>query len=182
MEQQSSGVLPRPFSVLLEIFPEDAQDADAAALHDVAQQTLADLRKQGFTSIDPMYTGQRGGIDLIFQLIFTTMHTLSTDVLVQKDFLDVLAALCTIFVTIKPVLSALFRTHTKQETQESAIKVFVKVDHAEIEVTSSDVANDERIVHLAERFLAEHPTARVQQQAKVHIRRSVPRSKPRSRR
>jgi hypothetical protein len=179
--EQRTPLAPHPLSLTLELVPDDEHDPDPAAVHEVGRTVIDELQQAGYTII-PLSTGQRGGLELIFQVVMTTAQTIGADIMAQKDAIDVTSALCAIFATISPLLLRLFHIQKKLPAHESEIKVFIKVNEAEMEVTSSDVADDERIIRLAERFIALHPTTKVAQNSAVKVRGHVPKRKPRQRR
>ncbi len=172
MEQES----PQSYSMTLAIIPEDERDPDPAAVSAVSREVVEDLRGEGYI-IKPIATGQKGGLELLFQIVTTTLQTVGTEILAQKDVIGILSDLCTIFGAASPLVLHLFRAQKKQPTKEQGIKVSIRIDETEIEVSSSDVANDERIFNLAERFLAEHPTAKITPRSTVKVQARVSKRK-----
>jgi hypothetical protein len=170
-----------PITITLEISAEDAHNPDPAALNEVALNTSRALQQDGYT-INPLYTGQRGGLDLLFQVITSSAQTASAALWAQKDVVGLIGNLCTIFTSISPIAAHLFHMHGKQTEQDHDIKVSIKIDDAEIAISSADIANDERIYQLAQRFLAEHPTTKVTPSSKVKVQARVPQRKARRKR
>ncbi len=172
MEQE----FPQSYSMTLAIIPENERDSDPAAISAVGRIVVEDLLSEGYT-VKPIAAGQKGGLELLFQIVTTTLQTVGTEILAQKDVIGILSDLCTIFGAASPLVLRLFRTQKKQPTKEQEIKVSIRIDETEIEVSSSDVANDERIFHLAERFLAEHPAANIIPRSTVKVQARVPKQK-----
>lgn len=175
MEQQI-----QPITITLEISAEDSNNPDPATLNEVALNTNRTLQQDGYT-ITPLYTGQRGGLDLLFQIIISGVQTASAALWAQKDVVGLIGNLCTIFTSISPIVAHLFHLHGKQTEQDHDIKVSIKIDDAEIAISSADIANDERIYQLAQRFLAQHPTTQVTPSSKVKVQARVPLRKGRRR-
>lgn len=167
-------------SLTLEIAPDNDPDPDPVAVYEASNIIVEDLQQAGYI-VKPLSTGKRGGLELLFQVIITTMQAVSTDVLAQKDAIDVISALCAIFATISPLISHLFHTKKKRSAQGPDIKVSLKIDEAEIEIMSPDI-DDERIVQLAKRFLDLYPTTKVTQSSAIKVRGCVSKRKPRQRR
>lgn len=181
MEQHPGSENPQPLSVTLEIVPLDERDPDPARIFEVSQEVVVALQQDGYR-VTPMYTGQRGGIELLFQVVTNVVQTVGTDVWAQRDTISIISGLCTIFGAVSPLVRHLFHVRRKLPTHEHEIKVSITLDDAAMEVTSSDVANDERILQLAERFLTKYPTASVTPGSKVKVRGRVPKRKPPRRR
>lgn len=166
------------FACTLEIFSADDTDPDPAAVHTLGSEIRTALQQEGtiVTLLAP--EEQRGGASLLFQVVWQGFQTVNTAVMAQQDRLDVLAALCTIFATVAPLVSHLFRS----QKQQGGLKVVIRIDHASVEITSADVADDKHIVQLAQQFLVQHPTAPVSKKSNVKIQAHVSSSKRRRRR
>ena len=180
MEQQQSAEEAQPLLITLEIMLEDEQDSDPATITAMGRSIVSDLERDGYV-IKPLYTGQRGGVELLFQVILQATQSFGAAIWVQKDSIDLLSALCTIFATVSPLVLHVFYSHNKHSADEQP-KVTIHIDEAGIEVTSSDVADDERIVHLAQRFLTMYPMARVTSHSRVKVQERVPKRHRRRRR
>jgi hypothetical protein len=172
MEQSRLTEEAQSLSITLEIVPEDVQDPDPAAISAAGRSIVSYLEREGYP-VKPVYTGQRGGIELLFQVILQATQTVGADVWAQKDSIDLLSALCTIFATVSPLVLHVFRSHEKQPADRQP-KVTIHIDKTGIDVTSSDVADDERIVQLAQRFLAMYPSSRVTPHSKVKVQERIP--------
>lgn len=180
MEQKNSTEEAQPFLISLEIVPEDKQDLDPAAISAAGRSIISDLEQAGY-NVEPFYTGQRGGIELLFQVFLQAVQSFDAAMLIQKDNIDVLTNLCTIFATVSPLVLHVFHSHKKQPAVEQP-KVFIHIDEAGIEVTSSDMTDDEHIVRLAQRFLTLYPTAKINSQSRVKVQERVPKHHRRRRR
>lgn len=177
--------MPQTLMVNLEILPEDERDPDPAAVHAFASSALDTLQHEGNAYlIRPLPTDQRGGLAFLFQLVIQGIQSVDATLLAQKDTIDALNGLCSIFATISAPLLLLFKAHKKHSAQgqEQALTVKVKIDGAEIEITSRDVADDERIVQLAERFHALHPQTKPAPKSSVTAQARVPKKRSRPRR
>jgi hypothetical protein len=175
MEQQI-----QPITITLEISAEDSHNPDPAALNEVALNTNRALQQDGYT-ITPLYTHHRGGLDLLFQIITSGTQTASAALWAQRDVVGLIGNLCTIFTSISPIVMHLFHTRGKQAEQDHDIKVTIKIDDADIAISSADIANDDRIYQLAQRFLVQHPTTKVTPSSKVKVQARVPQRKGRRR-
>src|SRR5689334_740207 len=112
MEQQI-----QPITITLEISAEDSHNPDPAALNEVALSTNRALQQEGYT-ITPLYTGQRGGLDLFFQIITSGAQMASAALWAQRDVVGLIGNLCTIFTSISPIAAHLFHLHGKQTEQD----------------------------------------------------------------
>jgi hypothetical protein len=171
-----------PFTCTLEFRAEDSADPDPATLATLATAVVTEVEEDGAT-VKPLApeTGTRGGPELLFQVAWHSLQTVGADMLAQKDTIDILASLCTTFATVGPLVTRLFRTHKQQakKGQQGKLYVSITVDQGTIEITSDDVADDERIVQLAQRFLAANPTAKISPASKVKVQARVSQQKQR---
>jgi hypothetical protein len=184
-EQQKQNEPTLVPTILLEIAPEDASDADAAVIGEVGRSMLADLTREGYR-VEPVATGQRGVLELVYE-VMQTVSVYAGDAWQHKDILDTVSSIYTLFVAASPIAVRLLHrkeTHTTPampQASDPEVKVSIKVDGAEIEVTSRDVENDERVRQLAERFLAAHPSIKMTPQSKVSVKGRVRTPKKRRR-
>src|SRR5437764_13809842 len=95
MEQTASSI-PQAFLMTLAIAPEDERDPDPAEVNAVGQSVVRDLERDGYT-VKPVYTRQRGGLELLFQIVTTIVQTTGAEIWAQKDAISILSDLCTIF-------------------------------------------------------------------------------------
>lgn len=160
--------------VFLELVPEDLQNPDPASIGAVAREIADNLRRDGYT-INPAYTGQKGGN------LFEVVQQLGQSIQSNKEFLTVLFGLAT------PIAQYLLKErdhrsekeHTVSENQ--SIKVTVAVDGASIAVETPDI---ESAAKLANVFRLTHPDIAVNTtiHSVVKVSGSVPQRQPRRRR
>lgn len=189
MDPQLGSDKQQCITIRLEIAPENEQDADPPMVIEVARNTVDALREAGYT-VNPVPTGQRGGIQFLFDVI-TFLENIPGDIWSHRDILDTLSALCTIFSVASPIVMHLLKSQgkhttkqaTKVNSQDHSIKVTMKIDGAEILIESSDLETEERIVMLGKRFLENYPALapKITPQSKVQIKRTVPKRQPRRR-
>lgn len=180
--------MPSPLSIpttyTLVIAPEDERDPDPAEVSNVGQQVVAALQQAGWT-VTPTYTGQRGSPELLFHVITQVIQTAGTDMATHQAAIDVIAALCNIFTTFSSPIFRVFHSHQQQSLQSKSTQpliVTITIDGASISFTSTDATNDERVVHLAERFMKLHPNAQITTNSKVTVQIPVPKRKQHRRR
>jgi hypothetical protein len=171
-----------PVSYVLEIVSDDERDPDPAEVNRVGQEVVMALRQEGWT-ITPTYTGQRGSVQLLFELVHQAVqvaHTVDADIVAHQAEIDVTAALCNIFLTIRPLLQRLLYPHQKAmspgqtPTTNQQPTVTVTIDNIATTVTLPDTASDERIIQVAKQLQQEHPSMHVPPDGKVTIQKRVP--------
>jgi hypothetical protein len=179
---QSSSHTPSVLTLTLVIAPEGEQETDPTAIYELVHDTRTALRHQGLT-IEPLYTGQRGGIEQIFQIVLTDLTTIGATIMAQKQAIELVASLCSIFQAISLLVTSLFQAHQKQADTSASHKltVSVTIEGVTIELTAADVANDERILALAERILSLHPALKLSTQPTVQVTARVPKKQHRGR-
>jgi hypothetical protein len=166
----------------LEIVPEDENDGDPAAVHMFASRAISTLHsEQERYLIRPLPTNQRGGLTLLFQIIIHGLEDIESALLAHKDVIDVYGELLTIFTTLAAPILLLFKVHKKQAPpeQQHTLRVKIKIDDAEIEITSADAADDTRLLQLAEQFHKQHPHITQTSQSKITVQARVPKKSPR---
>ncbi|GAC1350912.1 MAG: hypothetical protein NVSMB27_38000 [Ktedonobacteraceae bacterium] len=153
-------------AIMLEIVPEDSRDADVVAMGELGRRLIADLTQEGY-SVHPVETGQCGGLEILYEVV-QTVGTLAEVAWQHKDILDTASSLYTMFVAASPLAVRLLYKKGEHHTSTAStrehdpeVKVSIKLDGAEIAVTSRDVENDERVRQLAEHFLAAHPATKL---------------------
>jgi hypothetical protein len=174
--------VPQTLSINLEIVPENENDSDPAAVNMFASRVISTLQsEQERYLILPLPTSQRGGLTLLFQVIIQGIQTIDSALLAQKDLIGVYGELLAIFTTVSAPILLLFKTHKKQSPseQQHTIHVKMKIDDTEIEITSADVADDKRIMQLAEQFHKQHPQIKPTPQSKITVQARVPKQPPR---
>ena len=70
MSTQTPSENPQPLSVILEVIPDDPNEAAIAETYAVGRDTADALGNDGYT-VQPVYTGRRGGflVDVVFPLL-----------------------------------------------------------------------------------------------------------------
>jgi hypothetical protein len=172
-------------TISLEIVPADENDADPAAVHAFASHALDALQREpGTYLVQPLPTNQRGGLLLLFQLVIQGIQAIDTALLAQKDTIDALVGLCTLFAATRAAILLLFKTHQRQSPpeQQHTLTVKMTIDDAAIEITSHDVADDQRVMELAERFHEQHPHVKPTSKSKITVQAGVPKRRSRARR
>jgi len=179
MSSQAESDNSNRFRITLEVIPDDPHDADPALVDAVGRDATDALRNDGYT-IEPVYTGQRGGGFLV--------NVLAT-AWAQKDL--ILAdgsALITIFTPVVSLAKRLHEAHEqragKDAAQQSPIKITVEIDGASISIEAPDLENAEGAIKLAQRFQTQHPAVASQMtnQSKAKLKAGVSKRPPRKRR
>lgn len=167
------GARERQHAVMqLAILPEDADTPDSAAISALGQHVAAALREGGYT-VQPTYTGERGGS--LFEIVSQILE-------VARQNQDLLAALVT---AATPVVQYLFEARKDQgaraNAEASPVKVTIEVDGAPVVIESADVASAAK---MAEAFRAAHPAvaAKVTARSRVKVIGTVPARPSRRRR
>src|SRR5579859_3351471 len=102
-----------PSSYTLVLAPADERDPDPAELTRVGQQLTSELKRDGW-KITPTYTGRRGGVELLFQVVqqvVPTIQAVEVQVMSHQAEIDVVTALTTTFATLFPLVRHLFQAH-----------------------------------------------------------------------
>jgi len=182
MGTQSEPVSSNISTITLEVVPEDPQQADPALVDAIGRDTIDALRNKGYT-IEPVYTGQRGGVLVAVLIPFLIDIWTSKDIILADG-----SALVTIMTPIVIIIQHLREAHEKrvgnEAFQKTPIKITVEINGNPISVETPDLQTAEGAMILARRFLAQHPGAAVQMtsQSQVKITGSVPKRLPRKRR
>ena len=194
MAEESKQELLRP--IILEIVAEDERDADPVAIGEVGRGILDEVKQDGFT-VEPVYTGQRGGVELLFEIfnyVQTTAQMVGTDIYAQRDVIGVVASLLTIFDITRPLAMQVFHAREKHEAKQAVIaatpptqeqhpvKISIVIDGAPITVEATNFKDAEAMLELAKEFYAKHPNVNATPQSQVKIQASVPKKARRGRR
>jgi len=183
MSSQAESDNSNRFRITLEVIPDDPHDADPALVDAVGRDTADALRNDGYT-IEPVYTGTRGG-DFLVGILIPMLVTAWT----QKD--TILAdgsALITIFTPVVSFAKRLHEAHErrvgKDAAQQSPIKITVEIDGASISIEAPDLENAEGAIKLAQRFQTQHPAvaSKVTNRSSAKLKASVSKRPPRKRR
>ena len=190
MTDESKQELQPP--IILEIIAEDPQDADPVAIGEVGRGILDEVKQEGF-SVEPVYTGQRGGLELLFEIfnyVQTTAHTVGTDVYAQRDVIGEIANLVTVFVGVSPLAMKIFTAREKHATKQAivaqepqhSVKISIVIDGAPLTVEAANFKDAEALLELAKKFHSAHPNVNATSQSQVKIQASVPKKPRRGRR
>jgi len=183
MDTQAESDHSSRFKITLEVIPDDPHDADPALVDAVGRDAADALRSDGYT-IEPVYTGQRGG-DFLIGILIPMLVTAWT----QKD--TVLAdgsALVTIFTPVVSFAKRLHEAHERRKgkdaAQQSPIKIAVEIDGASISIEAPNLEAVEGAMKLAQRFQMQHPAvaSQVTSQSSAKLKASVSKRLPRKRR
>ncbi len=165
--------------IILEIVAEDERAADPVAIGEVGRGILDEVKQNGFR-VEPVYTGQRGGVELLFEIfnyVQTTAQMVGTDIYAQRDVIGVVANLVTVFVGVSPLAMKIFKVQEKHP-----VKISVVIDGAPITVEAANFKDVETMLELAKEFYAKHPNVNATPQSQVKIQASVPKKVRRGRR
>lgn len=172
---------PQQITLSLEVVPEDPQDADMALVSAVGLDMTEALRNDGYT-VEPTYTGQRGGflVDVVIPFL--------TAVWTQKEvILADVSALVGILSSAIPVVQRLRKAYEKRigkdTAQQAPIKITLEIDKAPISVEAPDLQTAEAALELAQHFQSQYPlvAAKVTRQSHVKVKGSVPKRQQRKR-
>ena len=193
-EQQAGPEQERP--IILEIVAEDEHDVDPAAIGEVGRGILDEVKRDGY-AVEPVYTGQRGGPDLLFE-IFTQLHhaaqVVGTDVFAQRDVVGELANLMTIFVSVSPLAMKIFQAREKHEAKQAVItgtppvqdqhpvKLSMVINEIPIRVEADNLKDAEAMFELAKKTALAHPNMHATPQSQVKLKVAVPKKAQRKRR
>ena len=189
MAEENKQEPPRP--IILEIIAEDAHDADPVAIGEVGRGILDEVKQDGST-VEPIYTGQRGGLELLFEVfnyVQTTAQMVGTDIYAQRDMIGVVANLVTVFVGVSPLAMKIFKAREKHEAKQAIVaqeqhpvKISIVIDGEPITVEAANFQDAEALLELAKRFHSAHPNVNTTPQSQVKIQASVPKKARRGRR
>jgi len=183
MDTQAESNNSNRFRIILEVSPDDPHDADPALVDAIGRDAADALREDGYT-IEPVYTGQRGG-DFLVGILIPMLVTAWT----QKEvILADGSALITIFTPVVSFAKRLHEAHErsvgKDAAQQSPIKIAVEIDGASISIEAPDLGTAEGAMKLAQRFQTQHPAvaSKVMNQSNAKLKASVSKRPPRKRR
>ncbi len=195
MTQQQTGQEQRR-PIILEIVAEDERDVDPAAIGEVGREILDEVKRDGGT-VEPVYTGQRGGPDLLFEIVNyvqTTAQMFGADVFAQRDVIGETASLLAIFEFARPLAMKIFNAREKHEAKQAVVtttppvqeqhpvKISLVIDGEPITVEAANFKDAEAMLELAKKFHSAHPSVNATPQSQVKIQASVPKKPQRKRR
>ena len=183
MDTQAESDHASRFRITLEVVPDDPHDADPALVDAVGREAADALRTDGYT-IEPVYTGTRGG----GLLVDVVMPVLATAWAQKEVILADGSALVTIFTPVVLIAKKLHEAHEqrkgKDAAQQSPIKIAVEIDGATISIEAPDLEAAEGAIRLAQRFQVQHPAvvSQVTSQSNARLKASVSKRPLRKRR
>lgn len=167
--------------ILIEVIAEDEHDRDYVAIGEASRAIINAVKQDGY-AIEPQYTGQRGGLDLLFEVL-PYLQTAWADIYAQKDAIGVIANLSAIFAAVSPIALTVFKAREKQDVvPPTPVKLTVMIDGAPITVEAANLKDAESALELAKRFHSAHPTVKPTPQSQVKIQTRVPKKPKRGRR
>lgn len=181
-------------TIMLEIVAEDSHDADPVAIGEVGRGILDEIKQDG-VRVEPVYTGQRGGLELLFEVFNyaqTMAHTVGTDIYAQRDVIGEIANLVTVFVGVSPLAMKIFKAREKHEAKQAKatppvqeqhpVKMSLVIDGAPITIEAENFKDAEAMLELARTFHTAHPTVKATPRSEVKIQTVVPKKVQRRRR
>ncbi len=174
MTQQQTG---QEHPIILEIVAEDERDSDPVAIGEVGREILDAVKRDGVTA-KPVYTGQRGGLELLFELFNyaqSTAQMVGADVYAQRDAIGVVGNICTILGFVSPIAFSIFKT------QKHPVKLSIVIDGIPITVEAANLKDAEAMLERARQVAAAHPNIQVTPQSQVKVRVAVPKKPQRKR-
>lgn len=173
----------QPFTFTLEVLPEDASDADPALVSALGRDVVDLFRAQGET-VEPVYTGERGGEFL------AQVATLLTTAWANKEIiLSDMSALVSILTPLVLATRSLRHAYEKRIgmplAQQNPLAITIEVHGITMKVEATDQQDAIAIAtELAQHFQAQRPEVSAQTIASTtqKIRASVPKRLTRKRR
>lgn len=189
------------FTFEVEVVPEEERDADPAAIGEVGRILVEDTKLPGRGhvtppppsiapegaassagaivegiihagyAIAPMYTGQRGGGQLLFEVVTQAKiaaQMLGADVYANRDMIGAVGNLVGIFGTLSTFVLSVFKR------QKQPVKVSIVVDGEPITVEADNLKDAQAMLELAKSFHTAHPNVVATPQSKVKVRVAVP--------
>ena len=178
MENEQQQISP----ILLEVVMEDEDDVDLFEISAASRAIVNEVKHDGY-SIEPQYTGQRGGLDLIFEVL-PYLQTMWTDIYAQRETISIIADLSAVFAAVSPIAMSVFKAREKQAAVSPVqpVKLTIMIDGAPITVEVANLQDAESALELAKRFHSVHPTVKPTAQSSVKIQAKVPKKPKRGHR
>jgi hypothetical protein len=150
-----------PFTFMLEVLPADANDADPALVSAVGSDVANIFREHGET-VQPLYTGQRGGEFLVqIATLLTTAWTNKEVIL--SDVSTLVSILTPLVLTSRHLWNAYERRVGKDMAQQHPLTVTIEVNDVAMKVEAADRTDALAIAtELAQRYQAQHPPSGAQ--------------------
>ncbi len=169
-------------SILLEIVAEDEENADIFEMSAATRAIVNEVKQDGY-SIEPQYTGQRGGLDLIFEVL-PYLQSVWEGIYAQRETISIIADLSAVFAAISPLVVSVFKAREKQAATSPVppVKLTIMIDGAPISVEVANLQDAESALELAKRFHSVHPTVKPTPKSQVKIQAKVPKKQKRGHR
>lgn len=140
-----------PMTVLLELLPADADDADPALITAIGTEVATRLRNQGET-VQPVYKGQRGG-ELLLQILSTAWAN-------KEIILSDLSSLVTLLTPMVLIAQHVKHAHSNQVGKEIAqqhpVAVMLEIKGMTLMVETTDEKDAEIVANrIAQQILAQ---------------------------
>ena len=168
MAQQSSHPM-QTIAMRFEVIPEEMQQLDISDIDEVGQELIDELRNNGY-SVNPAYTGKKGGpvYDILLQ-IPQFLHD-------NRELL--LAIFDSIALTLHCVLLVRDRRTEREKERRAPLEFTLELDGKPITIT---VHNAESGVKLLESFQKAYPeeTKKLTSTSSIKARAKVPKKKRR---
>ncbi len=97
--------------------------ADPVAIGEVGRGILDEVKQNGFT-VEPVYTGQRGGVELLFEILMLLKQRrrwFGTDIYAQRDAIGVVNNLFGILGDVSSVVMLVFYADEKHEAKHAVV-------------------------------------------------------------
>ena len=168
--------------ILLEIVVEDEENVDLYEMSAATRAIVNEVKHDGY-SIEPQYTGQRGGLDLLFEVL-PYVQTIWAGLYAQRETISIIADLSAVFAVVSPLIMSVFKAREKQTAASPVppVKLTIMIDGAPISVEVANLQDAESALELAKRFHSVHPTVKPTPQSQVQIQAKVPKKQKRGRR
>lgn len=185
-----SLMIPEEFVVALELVTEE-NERDAALINTIGHATVTALLREGYTSKQSVYTGQKGIESFFVELVAVaqqiTMFTENNHAAIAEALAD-LSGLITIIGGIIPILKRMQEVYKKQrgriENTAHPLKMTIEIDGAPLIIEAFDINQANAALKLAQEYQAAHPTkaTQVNTRSKVKVHGQIPARKHRRRR
>lgn len=184
--------------IILEIMPEDPRDVDPVAIGEVGRGILDEVKRDGMR-VEPVYTGVRGGHELLFEILNSAQavgQVVWADINAQGNTIGIVSGLVTILQAASSVVKSAFHARERHEEKQAKIaggmatkgeeqhpiKILLTVDGATIPVEVSNFEDAKAMLQLAREFHAKYPNVHATEQSEVKVRAVVPKKAQRGRR
>ena len=145
-----------PTTILLELLPADANDADPALINAIGAEVATLLRQQGET-VEPAYTGQRGGEQLL-QIISAVWANKD---LILSDLSSLVTVLTPVVLIAQHIKHAYGQRAGQEVAQQRPVTVTLEIKGLTLTVETPDAKDATEIAtQLAQQILTQpSPTA-----------------------